>query len=101
MALFPGEGLTPDKDYKIIFSGKHDQSVMGVNSGDYYAGPVASGVFHRMSERGQVKESDFRVIDGILKVPTSSFAYSQDVDSTPVDKLLSCCIDSIFQPEMK
>ncbi|MEP7208943.1 MAG: phosphate/phosphite/phosphonate ABC transporter substrate-binding protein, partial [Casimicrobiaceae bacterium] len=36
-ALFPGLGLTPDKDYKVIFSGKHDQSVMGVNSGDYDA----------------------------------------------------------------
>ena len=31
VALFPKEGLTPDKDYKVIFSGKHDQSVMGVN----------------------------------------------------------------------
>ena len=24
LALFPSEGLTPDKDYKILFSGKHD-----------------------------------------------------------------------------
>ena len=40
LALFPKEGLAPDKDYKIIFSGKHDQSVMGVNSGDYDAGAV-------------------------------------------------------------
>ncbi|MCA3088234.1 MAG: phosphate/phosphite/phosphonate ABC transporter substrate-binding protein, partial [Rhodocyclaceae bacterium] len=37
LALFPAEGLTPDKDYKILFSGKHDQSIMGVNSGDYDA----------------------------------------------------------------
>ena len=56
------EGLTPDKDYKVIFSGKHDQSVMGVNSGDYDAAAVASDVFKRMVERGQVKEADFRVI---------------------------------------
>ena len=49
LALFPREGLTPDKDYKSIFSGKHDQSVMGVNSGDYDAGAVASDVFHRMA----------------------------------------------------
>ena len=34
MALFPAEGLAPDKDYKVLFSGKHDQSVMGVNSGE-------------------------------------------------------------------
>jgi phosphonate transport system substrate-binding protein len=49
LATFPREGLTPDKDYKIIFSGKLDQSVMGVNSGDYGAGAVASDVFRRMA----------------------------------------------------
>ncbi len=32
---------------------------MGVNSGDYDAGAVASDVFHRMAERGQVKEVRF------------------------------------------
>ena len=45
-ALFPAEGLVPDKDYKVVYSGKHDQSVLGVNSGDYDAAPVASDVFH-------------------------------------------------------
>src|ERR1700681_4200181 len=90
MALFPGEGLTPDKDYRIIFSGKHDQSVMGVNSGDYDAGAVASDVFHRMAERGQVKESDFRIIYRSQKFPTSSFAYAHDLDPKLVDKMLGC-----------
>src|SRR5450830_1280955 len=32
-ALFPAEGLVPDKDYKVVYSGKHDQSILGVNSG--------------------------------------------------------------------
>lgn len=44
MALFPAEGLAPEKDYKILFSGKHDQSVMGVNSGDYDAAGDAKSV---------------------------------------------------------
>src|SRR4051812_28537519 len=26
--LFPKEGLVPDKDYKVLYSGKHDQTVM-------------------------------------------------------------------------
>ncbi|HEX3172564.1 MAG TPA: phosphate/phosphite/phosphonate ABC transporter substrate-binding protein, partial [Burkholderiales bacterium] len=47
LALFPPQGLTPEKDYKILFSGKHDSSVMGVGSGDYDAAAVASDVFHR------------------------------------------------------
>jgi phosphonate transport system substrate-binding protein len=101
LALFPAEGLVPDKDYKIIFSGKHDQSVMGVNSGDYDAGAVASDVFHRMAERGQVKEADFRIIYRSQKFPTSSFAYAHDLDPALVDKMLGCFYDYRFPPEMQ
>src|SRR6195256_6045558 len=72
LALFPPQGLTPDKDYKILFSGKHDSSVMGVNSGDYDAAAVASDVYHRMGVRGQIKEENFRIIYRSEKFPTSS-----------------------------
>src|SRR5437867_1381554 len=101
MSLFPAQGLAPDKDYKIIFSGKHDQSVMGVNSGDYDAAAVASDVFHRMAERGQVKEADFRVIYRSQKFPTSSFAYAHDLDPKLVDRMLGCFYDYRFPPEMQ
>jgi phosphonate transport system substrate-binding protein len=101
LALFPKEGLNPDKDYKILFSGKHDQSVMGVNSGDYDAAAVASDVFHRMGERGQVKEGDFRVIYRSQKFPTSSFAYAHDLDPKLVDRMLGCFYEYRFPPEMK
>ena len=101
LALFPGQGLIPDKDYKIVFSGKHDQSVMGVNSGDYDAGAVASDVFHRMAERGQVKESDFRVIYRSQKFPTSSFAYAHDLDPKLAERMLTCFYEYRFPPEMK
>ncbi len=100
IALFPGEGLTPDKDYKILFSGKHDQSVMGVNSGDYEAAAVASDVFHRMASRGQVKEDDFRIIYRSNKFPTSSFAYAHDLDPALATKLVKCFTDYRFTPDM-
>ena len=101
LALFPKEGLAPDKDYKVLFSGKHDQSVMGVHSGDYDAAAVASDVFHRMGERGQVKESEFRVIYRSQKFPTSSFAYAHDLDPRLVDKMLGCFYEYRFPPEMQ
>ena len=101
IALFPKEGLTPDKDYKILFSGKHDQSVMGVNSGDYDAAAVASDVFHRMVGRGQIKEDDFRVIYRSAKFPTSSFAYAHDLEPAFRDKMLKCFYDYRFTDEMK
>jgi len=100
LALFPAQGLAPDKDYKPVFSGKHDQSVLGVNSGDYDAAAVASDVFKRMAERGQVKEADFRVIYRSQKFPTSSFAYAHDLDPKLVDKMLTCFYDYRFTPEM-
>ncbi len=101
VALFPREGLTPDKDYKIIFSGKHDQSILGVRSGDYDAAAVASDVFERMVKRGEIKADDFRVIYRSTTFPTSSFAYAHDLDPVFRDKMLKCFYDYRFTAEMQ
>ena len=101
MALFPKKGLVPEKDYKILFSGKHDQSVLGVNSGDYDAAAVASDVFHRMAVRGQIKEDDFRVIYRSAKFPTSSFSYAHDLEPAFRDKMLKCFYDFRYTEDMK
>ena len=95
--LFPKRA---DGTRTTIFSGKHDQSVMGVNSGDYDAAAVASDVFKRMVERGQVKEADFRVIYRSEKFPTSSFAYAHDLEPKFRDQMLKCFYDYRFPAEM-
>ncbi len=100
-ALFPKEGLVPDQDYKVLYSGKHDQTVMGVLSGDYDGGPVASDVFKRMVDRGQVKADDFRIIYRSQTFPTSSFAYAHDLEPKLRDTLLKCFYDYRFTPEMQ
>ena len=99
-ALFPVEGVTPEKDYTVVYSGKHDSSILGVMKGDYDAAPVASDVFERMASRGQIKESDFRIVYRSRKFPTSSFAYAHDLEPKLADKLLSCFYDYRFTPEM-
>ncbi len=101
MALFPAQGLTPEKDYKVLFSGKHDQSILGVNSGDYDAAAVASDVFHRMAVRGQIKEENFRVIYRSEKFPTSSFAIAHDLEPTLSKRITQCFYDYRFPDEMK
>ena len=100
-ALFPKEGVTPEKDYTVVYSGKHDSSILGVQKGDYDAAPVASDVYERMARRGQIKESDFRVIYRSKKFPTSSFAYAHDLEPKLADKVLSCFYDYRFTPEMQ
>lgn len=100
-ALFPGLGVKPDQDYKVLYSGKHDQSILGVRSGDYDAAPVASDVFHRMAVRGQIKEDEFRIVWRSQKFPTSSFAYAHDLEPTFRDKMLKCFYDYRFSAEMQ
>lgn len=101
LALLPAQGLAPGKDYEIKFSGKHDQSVLGVNTGDYDAAHVASDVFDRMSDRGQVKEADFRVIYRSQRFPTSSFAYAHDLKPELAAKLTKCFADFRYPPQMQ
>ena len=99
--LFPPEGLTPEKDYKVLFSGGHGQSVNGVASGDYDAAPVASDVFNRMATRGDVKLDDFRIIYQSAPFPTSSFAYAHDLHPDLVKTVTKCFFDYRFPPEMQ
>lgn len=101
LALFPKEGVVPGKDYKIIFSGKHDQSILGVKSGDYDAAAVASDVFDRMVERGIIKAENFRILYRSGKFPTQSFAYAHDMEPTFRDHMLKCFYDYRFTDELK
>ena len=98
-----GQGLTPEKDYKILFSGKHDQSVMGVNSGDYDAAAVASDVYHRMAGRGQIKEDRFphhlhvarsSLTSSVLPTRTISIRRWQQ-------KMVKCFTDYRYPPDMQ
>ncbi|MCZ8489238.1 PhnD/SsuA/transferrin family substrate-binding protein [Vibrio lentus] len=57
-ALFPAKGLVPDEDYKVLYSGKHDQSILGVFNGDYDAAPVASDAYDRPVAAGRVDDSE-------------------------------------------
>lgn len=99
-SLLPAEGLTPDKDYRVFFSGKHDQSILGVNTGDYDAAVIADDVLERMSARGVVKADNFRTLYTSPPFVTSSFAYAHDLDPALATKIKSCFMNYKFTPEM-
>jgi phosphonate transport system substrate-binding protein len=74
-ALFKNMGIVPDKDYEVIYSGKHDNSIMGVVNRDYDAAPVASTVMQRMVERGIFDASEVRIIWESDQFPGTSYGY--------------------------
>lgn len=86
-ALFPGLGVIPDEDYEVVYSGSHDQSMLGVVAGDYDAAPVASEVVDRMAERGLYDVADVRKIWESDPFPTTSFTLAHDLDPELADTI--------------
>ena len=78
-ALFSSMGVTPGKDYEVLYSGKHDNSVMGVVNKDYDAAPVASTVVERMQARGMFKADALRVVYESAPVPRTAFGVAHNL----------------------
>ncbi len=92
-ALFKELGVIPDEDYEVSYSGKHDNSIMGVANKDYDAAPVASSVLDRMADKGVVNKDDLRIIWESDPFPTTSYGYvntlKPDLAKKVVDAFLS------------
>ncbi|QIL71338.1 phosphate/phosphite/phosphonate ABC transporter substrate-binding protein [Diaphorobacter sp. HDW4B] len=99
-ALFPKLGITPDKDYKVVYSGKHDQSILGVKTGDYDAAPVASDVLQHMTDRGVVGKDDFRVLYTSEMFPTDAYAFAYNLAPALQEKIKGCFFDYKVPAEM-
>ena len=78
-ALFGAMGVVPGKDYEVLYSGKHDNSVMGVVNKDYDAAPVASTVVERMQARGMFKPDALRVVYESSPFPRTAFGVAHNL----------------------
>ena len=78
-ALFEAMGVVPDKDYKVMFSGKHDNSIMGVANKDYDAAPIASTVLDRMVARGVVDRNKLKVVWESQLFPSTGYGYAHNL----------------------
>ncbi len=100
-ALFPALGLRPEIDYKVEFSGKHDKSIVGVKNGFYAGAAVASDVFNRMVDRGEVRSEDFRVLWRSENFPADAFVHHHSLPKTFADRLKKCFFDYEYNDAMK
>jgi phosphonate transport system substrate-binding protein len=68
-------GLVAERDFKPAFSGRHDNSIVGVANRDYEAAAIANSVMYRMFERGVVDRNLIRTIYKSQSFPTTGYGY--------------------------
>jgi phosphonate transport system substrate-binding protein len=80
-------GLEAERDFTPVFSGKHDNSVMGVANKDYDAASIANEVMKRMFERKVVDPAKIRSIYKSETFPTTGYGYAHNLDPKLVAKI--------------
>lgn len=66
-------GMKADRDFKTAFSGKHDNSILGVVNGDYDAAAIANQVLAQMAGRSAVELGAIRSLYKSQTFPTTSY----------------------------
>jgi phosphonate transport system substrate-binding protein len=79
--------MLPDRDFKTTFSGKHDNSILGVANKDYDAASIANSVKFRMIKRDVIKEDDTVVVYQSQKFPTTGFGYVYNLKPELAEKV--------------
>lgn len=79
--------LEKDRDYTAAFSGKHDNSVIGVANKDYEAAAIANEVMFRMFARNVVDKAKIRTIYKSETFPTTGYGVAHNLDPALTEKI--------------
>jgi phosphonate transport system substrate-binding protein len=70
-----------------VFSGKHDNSILGVVNKDYEAAAIANSVLNRMIDRKVFDPAKIRSIYKSQTFPTTGYTYVYNLDPKLVEKI--------------
>jgi len=79
--------LEAKKDFEPVFSGKHDNSILGVVNKDYEAAAVANSVLNRMLDRKVFDKAKVRSIYKSETFPTTGYGYAHNLDPKLAEKI--------------
>lgn len=100
-ALFPALGLTPEKNYDVVFSNGHERSVMGIMHGFWDGAAVASDLYHRMVVKGDVRASSIRTVWESPPFMTESWIMTKDVAPDVAARVRKCSYSYSFSPNLR
>jgi phosphonate transport system substrate-binding protein len=66
-------GMIAGEDFEPVFSGKHDNSILGVANKDYPAAAIANSVMARMIERDVVQKDQIVTLFQSQTFPTTGY----------------------------
>jgi phosphonate transport system substrate-binding protein len=72
-------GLVAERDFEAVFSGKHDNSIIGVANRDYPAAAVANSVLRRMLARGVIQPEQIVSIFKSETFPTTGYGFAHNL----------------------
>jgi|TARA_B110000971_G_scaffold54392_1_gene55376 phosphonate transport system substrate-binding protein len=79
-AILKGDfDMLPERDFEPVYSGKHDNSILGVANKDYMAASIANSVKSRMISRDVIKAEDVKVIYKSQTFPTTGFGTAHNL----------------------
>ena len=79
--------LEAKRDFEPVFSGKHDNSILGVVNKDYEAAAVANSVLNRMTDRKVFDPARIRSIYKSETFPTTGYGHVYNLDPKLVEKI--------------
>lgn len=72
-------GMVPEQDFEAVFSGKHDNSILGVANKDYMAASIANSVMKRMISRDVIKPDQVISIYKSQTFPTTGYGVAHNL----------------------
>ncbi|MCK5071674.1 MAG: phosphate/phosphite/phosphonate ABC transporter substrate-binding protein [Desulfocapsa sp.] len=99
-ALLPELGLTPEKDYEVLFSGSHRESILGVANGLYDGAAIASSVLYRMLKNGEVNNKDIRILYSSPTFPTLSIGYAHNLHPELAANITKALTTYLIPPQL-
>ncbi|MFD1511525.1 phosphate/phosphite/phosphonate ABC transporter substrate-binding protein [Lacimonas salitolerans] len=80
-------GMEAGTDFEPVFSGKHDNSILGVANKDYPAAAIANSVKRRMIERDVVQADQLVTVYTSQTFPTTGYGMAHNLTPELQDKI--------------
>ncbi|MBD8876679.1 phosphate/phosphite/phosphonate ABC transporter substrate-binding protein [Roseibium polysiphoniae] len=80
-------GMEAGEDFEAAFSGKHDNTILGVANKDYPAGAIANSVRKRMIAREVISDDQVKIIYTSQTFPTTGYGVAHDLTPELQDKI--------------